>query len=263
MGHDLMLSILVFRFLQRSSAVLLALVFAAALNLVPGAQAQDQAFTPSQEDALRQLIRSYLLENPEVLVEALESYREQQERLAERRKQDAVAANRSALEKDPATPVLGNPDGDVVVVEFFDYRCPYCKRGKDTLFEVVEADGNVRLVMKEFPILGPDSLHAARVALAAGKQDKYREMHVALMEAQGELDEAGVAAIAESIGLDAERLKRDMLSEEIEKALRENYELADALDIGGTPAFVIGDTLVPGAIDPDSLRALIAKARSG
>ncbi len=225
--------------------------------------AEEPVFNPAQEDAIRTLVRDYLLDNPDVLVEALELYRAQQELVSERRKREAVVAERAALEQDPDSPVLGNPEGDVVIVEFFDYRCPYCKRAADTLFEVVRNDGNIRLVMKEYPILGPESLYAAQVALAAGKQGKYEEFHFTLMRGKGKVDEPGVLAAAESIGLDVEQLKRDMRSADVDQALRKNYELADALDIGGTPAFVIGDTLVPGAIDRKTLLELVAKERSG
>ena len=219
-------------------------------------------FTAAQEEAIGQIVREYLLENPEVLVEALNAYEARQQQVAEERQRQAVVAHQSALADDGMSPVLGNPDGDVVIVEFFDYRCPYCKKVADELLETVEKDGGVRLVMKEFPILGPDSIYAARAALAADKQGRYKEFHFALMDINGQIDEPAVMAVAKLLDLDIAQLEQDMASDEVELALRRNYELAEALEIGGTPAFVVGDTLVPGAVDMSTLEELIARIRA-
>jgi protein-disulfide isomerase len=159
--------------------------------------------------------------------------------------------------------VLGNRNGDVTVVEFFDYRCPYCKRAAPVLDEVIKADGRVRRVMKEFPILGPDSVIASRAALAARAQGKYEELHRALIGARGQLDESAVMAAAKGVGLDLDRLRRDMRSTEIDGIIRRNRELAESLEITGTPAFVIGDAFLPGAADAATFRSLIQKARGG
>jgi protein-disulfide isomerase len=227
------------------------------------ASAEEPALTPGQKEAVEGIVHDYLLAHPEVLVKALESYQARQKAEEEARKRQALIAHRRLLVDDPADPVLGNAGGDVTVVEFFDYRCPYCKRVAGGLMETVRADGNVRLVMKEFPILGPESVVAARAALAAEQQGKYEDLHNALMGLKGEMSEATIMKTAESVGLDVVQLKRDMKAEAIDQALRSNYELADALGIGGTPAFVVGDTLVPGAMSMDDLKALIAKARAG
>jgi len=220
-------------------------------------------FSAAQEEAIGDIVRSYLLEHPEVLVEALNAYEARQQQIAEERQRQAVIAHQSALADDALSPVLGNPDGDVVVVEFFDYRCPYCKKVADKLLQTVQKDGGVRLVMKEFPILGPDSIYAARAALAADKQGRYEDFHFALMEVEGQIDEPAVIGVAKSLGLDIAQLQKDMTSEDIEIALRRNFELAEVLEIGGTPAFVIGDTLVPGAVEMETLEALIARVRAG
>jgi protein-disulfide isomerase len=161
----------------------------------------------------------------------------------------------------PASPVLGNPSGDVTVVEFLDYRCPYCKAMHQPIADMIAADGNVRVVIKEFPILGDDSLFAARAALAAGKQGKYAEMHAALMTFKGKLSAKDVESTAAQLGLDVVRLKDDMAAPEVDQELQQNYNLAESLGINGTPAFIIGDTLIPGALKLDDLKAHIAKAR--
>ena len=180
----------------------------------------------------------------------------------EERQRETLKAQQAILTQDPDSPVIGNPDGDVVVVEFFDYRCGYCKKVVNDLRQVVESDGNIRLVMKEFPILGPESQLAARAALASAKQGRYEEFHFALMTARGQINEASIMAIAEDSGLDIDRLKQDMEGEEIDALLQKNFELAQSLGIRGTPAFVIGDELYPGALDLQSLKALITKARA-
>ncbi len=221
-----------------------------------------KAFTPAEEEAIRQLVRDYLLSNPEVLIEAARVYRERQQELQQQQARDVLTSKRDEIERDPDSPVLGNPDGDVVVVEFFDYRCPYCLRVSEPLRETVEDDGNVRLVMKEFPILGPDSMVAARMALASVKQDKYEELHFALMSAGGKLNEESAFKIAEKVGLDVAQLRRDMEDPAIDNMLRRNFALAEALQINGTPGFVIGNEIVRGAIDMKTLRQIVAKTRA-
>jgi protein-disulfide isomerase len=148
------------------------------------------------------------------------------------------------------------------MVEFFDYQCGYCKRMFEPLMHEIEQDGKVKLIMKEFPILGPMSVVASKAALAARKQGKYQEMHFGLMGFRGQLTEEAIYAVAEDVGLDVDRLKTDMESDDIAAMLRANYDLSEALDIRGTPAFVIGNELIPGAISDDALKGMIAKARS-
>ena len=240
---------------------------AALIALPPAAlQAQEagkEALSDAQEDAVRALVRDYLLENPEVLIEALQLYDTRRKAEAEARQREALTAHLEQLSGGPATPILGNPDGDVVIVEFFDYRCPYCKRVAEDLREAVREDGNIRLVMKEFPILGPDSQVAARAALAAAAQGRYEDYHFALMAERGEISEQTVFAVAEQLGLDLEKLRADMQSEAVEAEIRRTYGLADALDIGGTPAFVIGDRVYPGALSMKDLRQAVASSREG
>ena len=227
------------------------------LAMTTAAAAQQATDRTAVED----IVRDYLLANPEIIVEAMAILRER-ERVAEQtRIRTSIVDNYDALAKSPDDPVEGDPDGDVVIVEFFDYRCPYCKRVLEPLMKAVEEDGNIRLVFKEYPILGPESVIAARAALASRKQDKYMEFHTALMTVDGPLNEASILKIAVSVGLDAERLTKDMADPEIEQKIAANYGLANALGIKGTPAFVIGRELVPGAITMREMKRYVAQAR--
>ena len=242
------------------------LVFAAALLAAGPTMAQEQTtaaeFDPAQESAIRKIVRDYLVDHPEVLIEALQVYQTREKVAAAERKREALKAHDSALNGSPDDPVIGNPEGDVVVVEFFDYRCPYCHKVADILRQTVRADGGIRVVMKEFPILGPDSQFAARAALASVQQGLYEPFHFALMQVKGKLDQTAVMTIARGVGLDVARLESDMQSPKIDAILRRNFQLAEILEINGTPAFVIGDEIVPGAIDMQTLKGKIAEARS-
>lgn len=244
------------RVLSFGWAALCATLLLAAAN----GYAQDTS-APSADPALEQAIRDYILAHPEVIAESLQKYQQQQEEAQKQARAQAVKELKPQLVSTPASPVLGNPSGDVTVVEFLDYRCPYCKAMHQPIADMIAADGNVRVVIKEFPILGDDSLFAARAALAAGKQGKYAEMHAALMTFKGKLSAQDVESAAAELGLDVVRLKVDMAAPEVDQELQQNYNLAESLGINGTPAFVIGDTLIPGAIKLEDLKAHIAKAR--
>lgn len=252
------------------TAVLPAVALAALLALGAGTPVQAQQSTPdsasspfSSEErrAIDQRVRDYLLENPEIIMEAVEILRQREQAKAEKSRRQALDAHREGLEDPGPLEVFGNPDGDVTIVEFFDYRCPYCRSVTDTLLDVVREDGNTRLVMKEYPILGQASVFAARAAIAASMQGKYRDFHVALMTQVKQIDQASVLKLAERMDLDAAQLQRDMQSDTVDQELQRTFALAEALQIGGTPAFVIGDTLVPGKIGKDRLKQLIAQAR--
>ncbi|HZH26293.1 MAG TPA: DsbA family protein [Azospirillaceae bacterium] len=210
---------------------------------------------------IERIVREYILANPEIIMEAVEILRERQAKAEQDQARRALAERRTEILNDPNAPVAGNPQGDVTLVEFFDYQCGYCKSVHPTVKDLVAGDGRIRRVYKEFPILGPASVVASRAALAARNQGKYLEMHDALMEARGQMDEALVMRIARSVGLDVERLKRDMQAPDIEQHIQANRALATALGIQGTPAFIIGDQLVPGAADLATLRGLVRQAR--
>jgi protein-disulfide isomerase len=180
---------------------------------------------------------------------------------AEEKAKKALSEKRRELERDRDSPVLGNPNGDVTLVEFFDYRCGYCKQVAGTIQALATEDKQLRIVMKEFPILGKDSVFASRAAVAAQRQGKYASFHMALMNHKGQLTEEAVLKTAASVGLDVDRLRAEMGREEIDAQLRRNYELAQELQIRGTPAFIVGDELIPGAVDLRTLRRKIAELR--
>jgi protein-disulfide isomerase len=239
---------------------LLICLVALGLAIAPFADA-DETVTSGQKTAIEQIIHDYILEHPELVIQALQSAESKAKTVAEERVRATLVEKRKELLDDPTSPIAGNPGGDVTIVEFFDYRCPYCKQVEPALEALLREDRQIRIVYKEFPILGKDSVYATRVALAARKQAKYDAVHAAMMAAKGQIDENTIFKIAASAGLDVERAKADMKSPEIDDIIRRNFELAQALDIRGTPAFIIGGELVPGAIDIATMKQKIAAAR--
>jgi protein-disulfide isomerase len=229
------------------------------------AQSAGSADTgPSDKGAaLQQAIHDYILAHPEVLIQSLQQAKQrQQERVAMAARSKIVAFRKDLLE-DPNAPVLGNPKGDVTLIEFFDYRCPYCRQVEPWLQSLVKEDHGVRLVQKEFPILGPASVYAAKVALVAWKQGKHAEFHSALMAKQGNIDEAAILEVAESVGLDVAKVKADMNSEEIVSEVQRSMEIARSLGLTGTPGFIVGTELVPGATDLATFKSMVDEARHG
>lgn len=212
--------------------------------------------------AAKQMIREVLEENPEILMEALDNLRKKMEAADAPGKREALSKLRKELENDPGTFIAGNPQGDVTVVEFFDYRCGYCKRAQPIVQQLLKQDGRIRLALKEFPILGPESVIASRAAIAAMSQEKYATFHEALMAAQGALTESRVMRIAAENGLDEARLRQDMEDPKVKKIISRNHELAGSLGISGTPSFIIGDTLAPGFVELEELKKLVDEARS-
>ena len=229
--------------------------------VVAPVHAQTSDFSAAQKTAIEQIVRDYLMKNPQIIFEAARSFQEQQQRQRDDEAKAQLMALSSEVFRDPAAPVWGNPQGDVTVVEFFDYQCGYCKSVLEDVRQLIKADPKVRFVFKEYPILGPNSVVAARAALAAREQGKYVEFHNALMETKGQLDQATIERVGRSVGLDVERLKRDMAKPEIDQALRRNRQLGDALNIQGTPAFIVGNEIAPGALDFEKLREMVAEAR--
>jgi len=213
--------------------------------------------------ALGRAIRDYLMANPEVLVEAMQELERKQDSQQSSQAQKAIQENRSALLSDPETPIAGNPDGDVTIVEFSDYQCPYCKRAHSAVKSVLASDSKVKLVFKDLPILGEPSRIAAFAALAARAQNKHLAFHDALMESNGKLDRDRIMEITGSVGLDVAKLQKDMDDPKLKEIIERNMALASALGVRGTPAFVIGNQFVPGAVDADTLKQLIAAARKG
>ncbi len=247
----------------RRAAVAIAAALLATASIPAGGQADTPAAAPPDRDAVRKIVREYLLEHPEVIEEAIRVLQARREARKQDRVRAALREHDGVLRSHPMSPVSGNPKGDVTLIEFFDYQCGYCKRSLQPLKDLLESDGQLRIVWKEFPILGPVSRFAARAGMAAARQGRYLEYHVAVMGSRGKLTEDRVMAMAADAGLDVRRLRRDMADPAIESYLDETIRLARTLGINGTPAFVIGDTLVPGAVGRDRLKELIATARSG
>jgi protein-disulfide isomerase len=243
------------------SAAIGATVAAIVISLTPGAPGRD-SLSASQAKSVEGIIEAYLGGHPEVVAKALEQLQEQQKSADLAATRAVIKDKRDAIFLDPADLVLGNPNGDVTVVEFFDYRCPYCKRALPGIMESLKSDGRIRLVLKEFPILGPNSVLATRAALAAQKQGKYGAFHLALLGSASALDETTIKALAANVGLDTERLAQDMKDPAIDAIIKKNRELAEALKIEGTPAFIIGDELVPGAVDKAAFDKYVQQARS-
>lgn len=238
-------------------SVFAAIALAAA---APATRAEQPADLSVQQ--IEKIVREYLLREPEIIYQALEELQRRQAEAEAARQQAAIAENRGDLLNDPASPVGGNPDGDVTLVEFFDYRCAYCRRVVSSMRALLDEDRDLRVVFKELPVLGPDSERAARAALASRRQGGYVPFHFALMAAE-DLSLQGIRAAAEAVGLDPDRLEADMSAPEVNAAIQANYALANELGIEGTPAFVIGTQLIPGAVDKARLEQLIREARSG
>jgi protein-disulfide isomerase len=244
----------------RMSFAPVAIVCALVAALPPRALAAAE-MTPSERAAIEGVIHDYLVHNPDVLIEALRGAEDKLNHEADAKATKVLSDRRNEIFDDPATPVGGNPRGDVSVVEFFDYRCPYCKQVLPALQTLLSEDHKLRFVYKELPVLGRQSVTAAHAALAAQRQGKYEAFHTAMMATKGQITEDTVYKVAGSVGLDVDRLKHDMAAPEIEQALKANLALADALNIHGTPGFIIGDHIVPGALDLDALKDMIADAR--
>ncbi len=213
------------------------------------------------EDEVKALVYEAILEKPQIIMEAVRLLEERQQQQQQSAAAAVLETERDRLEKDPNAIVLGNPEGDVTVVEFFDYNCPYCRRVMPQVDTLVEQDPNVRLVYREWPILGEGSVFAARAALAARKQGKYEEFHVAMMGMEGRAEEPTVLRIAREVGLNIEQLRRDMDAPEVDEHIQTSMELTRALGFSGTPSFVIGDALIPGFVEADVLIEKVEAAR--
>jgi protein-disulfide isomerase len=244
-----------------TAAFVAAAVFVAGRVTAPSAVRTAAVSQAPDQAVLEKSIRAYLLANPEVLVEAMQEYERRQDNEATATASKVIKDKQADLFQDADSPVGGNAQGDVVVVEFNDYQCPYCKRTHLAMKSVVGADGKVKVIYKDIPILGEASKIAALAALASVKQGKHVPLHNALMEYSGKLDRDKILEIATSVGLDRAQLEKDMEDPKLKEIIERNMALASALGVRGTPAFVIGKQFVPGAIDAAALKALIADAR--
>jgi protein-disulfide isomerase len=223
----------------------------------------DDALPPTQKSAVDQAIHDYLLSHPDVLLEALKLAQQKGDEQAMEQSRRMIVTKHHDLFDDPDDLVEGNPKGDATLIEFFDYRCPYCKQVEPTLDALLHEDGKLRIIYKEFPVLGEASTFATRVALASRQQGKYAAFHHAMMAAKGDITDDIVLKVAASVGLDIGQIKADMSAAGIDRIIHANYDLAEALNIQGTPGFIVGDTMIPGAVDIDTLRQDIAAARKG
>lgn len=244
---------------------LLACAAALAFALPAAALAQAPSFSEAQRDEIRRIIKDYLVSHPEVLQEVVGELEKRQARADAERSKAAVAQHRDELFQSPRQVTLGNPQGDVTLVEFFDYNCGYCKRALGDMMELLKTDPNLKIVLKEFPVLGPGSLEAAQVAVAMRMQDKsgkkYLDFHQKLLSGRGQVDKARALAAAKEAGADMARLEKDLTNPEVRATLDESMKLAEALGINGTPSYVIGDTMVPGAVGLKTLQEQVQNAR--
>jgi len=225
------------------------------------AQAEEAVFDDAQKTAIGETIKEYLMENPKVIFDAIDKFRAQEEAEKLEMAKTKISENVEYLTNADA-PSVGNPNGDVTVIEFFDYNCGYCKKALTDIQAVIDNDENVRVVFKELPILGPTSRTAALWALAAHKQGKYFDYHVALMEHKGPKKEAELEKLAKDKGLDVEQMKKDIASGDIETELKNIMEVSRDIGVSGTPAFIIGDKFIPGYVGESGLRQAIEETRA-
>lgn len=236
-------------------------LFFTALGALPAASQDKSAFTSAQREELKTFIRDYLVKNPEVIAEAIGAWQEKEEADKEKHRVETIASKSEELFNPKEQTVIGNPKGDVTVVEFFDYNCGYCKSMFPDMIELIKSDGKIRLVMKELPILGPNSVTAAKAALASRNQHKYSEFHQALLGYKGPVNDAVITVVAKNVGLNVDQLKEDMKNPDYDAIIDANKDLARALNVTGTPALLIGDAYIGGAVNKERLADYIADAR--
>jgi protein-disulfide isomerase len=231
--------------------------------LTTAATAQEKSpagatvFSDAQRKAIEVIIKDYLLNNPEVMLEINNVLEAKMDKIQAERMAVAVKENADDLFRPMASPIVGNAKGDVTMIEFFDYNCGYCKKAFGDVAHAIDNDKQIKLILKEFPILSKGSEEASRVALAAKMQGKYWEFHRAMIENQGQANEASALRVAEKLGLDMTKLKKDMASPEIKKEIDDTRKLATKMGIQGTPHFIVGDRIIPGA--PENLAELLGK----
>jgi protein-disulfide isomerase len=231
------------------------------LSSLPTGAADAPAVKDAERANIEGVVHDYLLKHPEVIIQAVEAYQANLQADKDKAAKEALTKRSADLLHDPATQVLGNAASDCAIVEFFDNQCPYCQANEPEIQKLLKDDGKVKLVLKEFPILGPISLVASKAALASVKQGKYPQFHEALLAHKGHYDKAAlVDEIAKSVGLNIDQLHKDMDSPEIQAEIDKNLELGRALDINGTPGFVIGDQIIGGASSVDELKKYIDDA---
>lgn len=246
---------------MKTLAAALAGTMLAAVSIPSAAPAQE--FSDAEREEIGEIVREYLIENPTVLEEVLVALEAHQSQAQSEAQTQALVANKARIFDSERSYVAGNPDGDVTLVEFFDYNCGFCKQMLPQVMELVDGDSDLRLVLKEWPVLGEDSAAAARVAVAVRREapDSYFEFHQALMAERGGVDAARALDLAEDMGLSRVDLELAMQSPEVEQTLMESLELGNALRLRGTPTYILGDEVLMGAVDLATLREKIAHIR--
>lgn len=217
---------------------------------------EAKSLSPEMRREFEALIKDYLLRNPEVMLDVQSALEVKMEKVQAEKTVAALKEHAKELFEMSSAPAAGNPKGDVTVVEFFDYNCGYCKKALPDLASLVQSDKNVRVVLKEFPILSRGSEEASKVAIAARMQGKYWDFHLAMLAVQGQANEASALKVAEKTGLDMTRLKKDMASAEVKKEIDDTRALAQKMGISGTPHFLVGDKVIAGA--PENLQEVLA-----
>jgi protein-disulfide isomerase len=234
------------------------------LSLALSAAGPALALDDSQKKEMGEFIREYLLQNPEVMIEVQNALEAKQQAQRADQSTKAVATYKDEIFSSPTDVVLGNPKGDVTVVEFFDYNCGYCKRAMSDMDEILKKDTKVRFVLKEFPILGPDSMAAHKVANAVRlvAPDKYAEFHRELLVGQEHASEATAISVASDLGVDEAAIRKSMQEQPNDDIVKQAYQLANAIGITGTPTYVVGDEAVFGAVGLDEIEQKVGNVRS-
>jgi protein-disulfide isomerase len=245
-----------------------AALFAILIAMPAATPARAQSFTADQRGEIERIVKEYLLSHPELLQEVM-SELEKRQAVAEAEKHRAAVKQYSeAIFSSPRQVTLGNAQGDVTIVEFFDYNCGYCKRAMSDMLELMKNDAKLKFVLKEFPVLGEGSMQAAQVAAAVRMQDKsggkkYLEFHQKLLTGRGQADKARALAAAKEAGFDVARIEKDIAGEEVKATLEESFKLAEALGLNGTPSYVVGNDVVVGAVGLNTLKEKVNAARCG
>jgi protein-disulfide isomerase len=245
---------------------LTAAAFAVLVIASPLAVRADE-FSKPQRGEIERIVREYLVSHPEVLQESMAELDKRQAAAETEKHKSAIQQYSKAIFSSPRQVVLGNPDGNVTFVEFFDYNCGYCKHAMSDMLTLLKDDPKLKVVLKEFPVLGPGSVEAAKVAVAVRMQDKtgkkYLEFHKELLGGRGQADKARALAVANNVGMDMTRLEKDVDGPEVKATMEENFKLAEALGMNGTPSYVIGDNVIVGAIGLAGLQEKINTSRCG
>jgi len=238
-----------------------------ALAVFGAPAASAQTFTDAQRGDIEMIVKNYLIAHPEVLEEAMSELNKRQAAVEAEKHEASITQNADAIFNSPRGVTLGNKDGDVTFVEFFDYNCGYCKRAMSDMLDLLKSDPKLKVVLKEFPVLSQGSVEAAQVAVAARMQDptgkKYLDFHQKLLGGRGPADKARAMAAAKDAGFDTAKLEKDMASPEAKATIEENFKLAEAMGMNGTPSYVIGKQIVVGAVGLEGLKEKISTARCG